>query len=52
MKYGLFLEIVSSKFIATAMGAIYQYSIVDCNAVFRSATSTSFNLLLVTVFPT
>ena len=51
MKYRLFLEIVSSQFIATTMGAIYQCSIVDCNAVFRSAASTSLNLLLVIVFP-
>ena len=51
MKCRLFLEIVSSQFIATAMGAIYQFSIVDCNAVFRSVASTSLNLLLVIVFP-
>ena len=50
MKSRLFLEIVSSQFIATAMGVIYQCSIVDCNAVFRSAASTSLNLLLVTIF--
>ena len=51
MKSRLFLEIVSSQFIATAVGAIYHCSIVDCNVVFRSAASTSLNLLLVTVFP-
>ena len=51
MKSRLFLEIVSSHFIATAVGVIYQCSIVNCNAVFRSAASTSLNLLLVTVFP-
>ena len=50
MKSRLFLEIVSSQFIVTAVGIIYQCSIVDCNAIFRIATSTSFNLLLVTVF--
>ena len=50
MKSRLFLEIVSSQFIATVGGVIYQCSIVDCNAVFRSVASTSLNLLLVTVF--
>ena len=50
MKSRLFLEIVSSEFIATAVGVIYKCSIVDCNAVFKSAASTSLNLLLVTVF--
>ena len=50
MKSRLFLEIVSSQFIATAMGVIYQCSIVDYNEVFRSPASTSLNLLLVTVF--
>ena len=51
MQSRLFLEIVSSRFIATAVGIIDQCSIVVCNAVFRSATSPSLNLLLVTVFP-
>ena len=51
MQSRLFLEIVSSLFIATAVGIIYQCSIVICNAVFRSASATSLNLLLVTVFP-
>ena len=51
MKSRLFLEVVSSQFIATEVGVIYQCSIVDCNAIFRSAASTSLNLLLVTVFP-
>ena len=51
MKSRLFLEVVSSQFIATAVGVIYQCSIVDYNAVFKSAASTSLNLLLVTVFP-
>ena len=51
MKSRQFLEFVSSQFIATVVGVIYQCSIVDCNAVFRSAASTSLNLLLVTVFP-
>ena len=51
MKSKQFLEVVSSQFIATAVDIIYQCSIVDCNAVFRSAASTSLNLLLVTVFP-
>ena len=51
MKSRLFMEIVSSQFIATAVGVIYQRSIVDCNAIFRSAASTSLNLLLVTIFP-
>ena len=51
MKSRLFLEVVSSQFITTAVGVIYQCSIVDCNVVFRSAASTSLNLLLVTVFP-
>ena len=51
MKSRLFLEVVSSQFIATAVGVIYQCSIVNCNVVFRSATSTSLNLLLVIVFP-
>ena len=51
MKSRQFLEFVSSHFIATAVGIIYQCSIVDCNVVFRSAVSTSLNLLLVTVFP-
>ena len=50
MRSRLFLEFISSQFIATIVGAIYQCSIVDCNAVFRSAASTSLNLLLVTVF--
>ena len=50
MKSRLILEFVSSQFIATAVGVIYQCSIVYCNAVLRSATSTSLNLLLVTVF--
>ena len=50
MKSRLFLKIVSSHFIATTVGVIYQCSIVDCYAVFRSATSTSLNLYLVTVF--
>ena len=51
MKSRQFLEFFSSQFIATAVGVIYQCSNVDCNAVFRSATSTSLNILLVTVFP-
>ena len=51
MKSRLFLEVVYFQFIATVVGVIYQCSIVDCNAVFRSAASTSLNLLLVTVFP-
>ena len=51
MKSRLFLEIVSSQFIATAVGVNYQCSFVDCNSFFRSTTSTSLNLLLVTVFP-
>ena len=51
MKPRQFLEFVSSHFIATAVGVIDRCSIVDCNAIFRSATSTSLNLLLVTVFP-
>ena len=50
MKSRQFLEFVSSQFIATTVGVIYQCSIVDCNAVFRSAASTSLNLLLVIVF--
>ena len=45
-------SILFPQFIATAVGAIYQCSIVDCNAVFKSTASTSFNLLLVMVFPT
>ena len=44
------MEVVSSQFIATTVGVIYQCSIVDCNAVFRRAVSTTLNLLLVTVF--
>ena len=51
MQYRLFLEIVYSQFIATAMGGIDQCSIVVCNAVFKSTASTSLNLFLVTVFP-
>ena len=51
MQSRLFLEIVSSQFSATAVGIIDQCSIVICNAVFKSASSTSLNLLLVTVFP-
>ena len=51
MKSRLFLEIVSSQSIAPTVGVIYKCSIVDCNAVFKSAASTSLNLLLVTVFP-
>ena len=47
----LFLEIFYSQFIETVVGGIDQYSIFVCNSVFRSATSTSLNLLLVTVFP-
>ena len=50
MKSRLFLEFISSQFITTAVGVIDQCSIVYCNAVLRSATSTSLNLLLVTVF--
>ena len=50
MQSRLILEIVSSHFIATAVGGIDQYSIVICNAVFRSGASTSLNLLSVTVF--
>ena len=51
MKSRLFLEFISSQFIAIAVGLIDQCSIVDCNAVLKSAASTSLNLLLVTVFP-
>ena len=51
MESRLFLEFVSSQFVATAVGVIDQFSIVYCNVVLRSATSTSLNLLLVTVFP-
>ena len=51
MKFRQFLEFVSSQFIATAVGIIDQCSIIYCNAAFRSAASTSLNLLLVTVFP-
>ena len=50
MKSRLILEFVSSQFIATTVGVIDPCSIVYCNAVLRSTTSTSFNLLLVTVF--
>ena len=50
MKSRLFLEVVSSQFITTAVGVIYQCSIINFNAVFRSAASTSLNLFLVTVF--
>ena len=50
MKSILILEFVSSQFIATAVGVTDQCSIVYCNTVLRSATSTSLNLLLVTVF--
>ena len=46
MKSRVFLEFISSQFIATAMGAIYQCSIDYCNAVFRSLASTSLNLLI------
>ena len=52
MQSGLFLEIVSSQFIAIAVGIIDKCSIVVCNAFFRSTASTSLNLLLVTVFLT
>ena len=31
MKSRLFLEVVSSQFIATVVGVIYQCSIVNCN---------------------
>ena len=51
MKSRLFLEFVSSQFVATAVGVIDQFSIVYCNAVLRSTASTILNLLLVTVFP-
>ena len=51
MQSRLILEIVSSQFIEMAGGGIDQCSIVVCNAVFRSAASTSLNLILVTVFP-
>ena len=51
MIYRLFLKFVSSQFVATVVGVIDQFSIVYCNAVLRSAASTSLNLLLVTVFP-
>ena len=50
MKYILILEFVSSQFIATAVSVIDQCSIVYCNAVLRSLSSTSLNLLLVIVF--
>ena len=50
MKPRQFIEFVSSQFIATAVGVLYQCSIVDYNAVFRSEASTSLNLLLITVF--
>ena len=50
MKSRLILEFVSSQFIATVVGVIDQCSIVHCNAVLRSAASTSLNFLLVTVF--
>ena len=45
MKFRQFLELVSSQSIATAVGVINQCSIVYCNAVLRSAASTSLNLL-------
>ena len=51
MKSRLFMEIIYYQFIATAVGVICQCSIIDCNVVFRSAASTSLNLLLVIVFP-
>ena len=46
MKSRLFLEFVSSQFIATIVGVIYQCSIVYYNAIFNSAASTSLNLLI------
>ena len=51
MKSKPFMEFASSHFIATIVGATYQCFIVDCNAAFRIAASTSLNLLLVIVFP-
>ena len=50
MKSRLILEFISSQFIATAVGVIYQCFIVYCNEVLRSVASTSLNILLVTVF--
>ena len=46
MKSRQFLEFVSSQLIANEMGVIDQYSIVVCNAVFRSATSISFEFIV------
>ena len=46
MKSRQFLEFVPSQFIANAMGVIDQCSIVVCNAVFKSAASTSFEFIV------
>ena len=46
MKFRQFLEFASSQFIANAVGVIDQCSIVIFNAVFRSATSTSFEFIV------
>ena len=46
MKSRQFLKFVSSQFIENAMGVIDQCSIVVCNAIFRSAASTSFEFIV------
>ena len=46
MKSRQFLEFVSSQFFANVVGVIDQCSIFVCNAVFRSATSTSFEFIV------
>ena len=41
-----FLEFISSQFISNAVGVIDRCSIVVCNAVFKSATSISFEFIV------
>ena len=45
-----FLEFVSFQFITITWDILDQYSIVDCDPVVRSTTSTGMGLLLVIVF--
>ena len=44
------MELISFQFITVTVEVLDQYSIVDCDSVFRSATSTGMDMLLVIVF--
>ena len=46
MKSRQFIQFVSSQFIENAVGVIDQCSIIICNAVFKSAASTSFEFIV------